>query len=1041
MTRNLQRIGGKALVALMATMMLLSVFAGPAAASGIDAEDTAVFEATADQIDGDLEFSDAGDGDAQTFTITTDTGTVNEGDEIAINLDEGAINNDDDFVFLDAEAVVSGTQTDINDVSAEIRQDGPFVGTAGDQIMVTVDDVNDGSTEPAAGEDNIDVTVDLRIGDDVKNEVDGAYSGANVGDELSIAQIDLDDSDIQDDGASSFGSTIDEETAIELAVEPGAPHDITLDVSDQNFNDGDSTETAEIVDEFDNVATDTELEETAYSGDVTFTLSGEELADRTETVTASDGTAEVTLTDSNGGESIERFVGSDVTLEAQADDPGDDFAGSDNATDTFDISPDQVDVEFADASYFAHDGETTVEVSLHSDSPENLIDDSNIDVVDIEFSESQGDSVTLTADDEAEEVPAFSELISEDAQTHADVETNTVVYTFESTQATTASNLGSAYEIDPTVVNTQASDDGNADTVDVDPAAPSTLEAALAEDDHDVTAFEGDTAQVDVTIEDDFDNVVDRDGYYGESDIEVALEGVNEDTSTVYTVTSGTDAATTIDIDATANDGNTDEIGEPFVGDNLTVSAEQLNYQNPDNALDDSDASLEIDITPNAVVLTEATSDQVNAGEENNLDLTLEKDSSDALESGEIDELTVSFAFATEDVPIEGDEATLTNEDNFDEVDGEPLTEVELTVTEQVDAETFAFNSTAAGAFEVEAEALDVTGSTSEFDVVPLEPVSANVEVTEDFAGIVADEGGDIEVEIELRDTFENDAAYGGDGDNFDQLAGDNFDVILADQQFTIDNGFNGLSADVTNLIGSAIVIDDLTPADIDESQFETGDTDVVVDVDDDDIIGQGEITLVHEVEETEGQFEFTSMPQTATLELNDSVVDVSQYNASANNYEFVEEDASGFTLDSENVGVDTLHKGIVVESDGDARIGFDFVADDSAPQEVTLEEDGYHLLGSNFDISADDGEREIKEELAFRSVNAMDDTNLDEINEIVPRDTEGQATIQNETNINAFQGYWVRLSDTDADENSPGVPEIRTVLDPAYDPEDRSSQ
>ncbi|GAB7019893.1 hypothetical protein JCM18750_27540 [Halostagnicola bangensis] len=175
----------------------------------------------------------------------------------------------------------------------------------------------------------------------------------------------------------------------------------------------------------------------------------------------------------------------------------------------------------------------------------------------------------------------------------------------------------------------------------------------------------------------------------------------------------------------------------------------------------------------------------------------------------------------------------------------------------------------------------------------------------------------------------------------------------------------------------------------------------------------EGEIELVHEVRSLEDGFTTTSLPQPAVL-YTDGVDSIEQWDTENESYVSL-----GANYDDGDLidGADALHRGLSVDADGDARLGYEFETDGApTPGEVHLE-NGWHLAGSNFALGEGDGTQDVDDDLG--TIDAAGDG-------IAIYDDRQRVGPAPSLTIGGFDSYWVYVDDPDRAD--------RPVLTPNYD-------
>lgn len=931
-------------------------------------DDTADFVVNADEISN----IDDANPVSETLNISIDENTaddVAEGDTIRIELNKAGIDDIDDFRIAGASASGSG---DIDQVDAITGQQGPYVGVEDDAVTLNLTSLsNSGGTQTGT----IEVTLDLNV----KSQVEGkaaSYSGTEV-----IAQV--------TDGGSASLSGLNYDAAT-MEIKPGAPDQITLDSqSYENNYDGTTQVTATVEDAYGNANTSV-----SPTPNIEFNLTSSATdLDRgfVQAVDAGDGTGAQAQVDIATDGDIQPAVGDSLQISASNS-----SVVSDTSTADVTIYPDKIKPNFG-SDFTTDEKSTTFDFQL-DDSGDSPIPNSDIDSIDVDFSlDSPTNAVTLE-----DTTSSFLQDLSETRTQTITSQKNATNYTFSTTS-------GGSYTLN---VDEPTGNVDGSDTVSVNSGSPSKVDLEL--DKNEATYDEAVT--VTASILDDDGNTVDVGEYYGSTDVTITLgstSNIDERTGTI-TIDGDDSGSNTLTIQ-----NNTGDI-QPALGD-FEVSASQ-----------DFDSSLtepnneSLTINPDAVSLTEETSTQVDAGSNNPHALSLNgTGDNNAIPAADVDEVTVDFSL-TDNTDVPGASPSISDVN---------LTSSATFTNEKVEQNELLFNATNAGNYEVEASVNDaVSDTSSEFDVVPLAPSNANVNVVRDFVGVVSDDETSVDVELTLTDKYNNYANYDGAGNNFA-----NIDVSTADLTPTLTDPS---VADVTYLTAeNATETVNFDPNGIAPGYGTGTETVTATETGSSTDIGTTSVELVHEAQNVQNQFHLTSLPQAAQVHFNGSVTDVKQYNQSKaevvgeSAYSTLGSASSGDTLNLDEIDADALHKGIYVETDGTARVGHDFAtADDQKVDvgEVELNNTGYYLLGSNFDISAAGGNREIEEELNLRQVDKGE--NINDFSGIVAKNASG-VTMADQQSVSAYEGYWVKIEEDSV------LPAYRGVEAPTYDPVSRDNQ
>lgn len=188
--------------------------------------------------------------------------------------------------------------------------------------------------------------------------------------------------------------------------------------------------------------------------------------------------------------------------------------------------------------------------------------------------------------------------------------------------------------------------------------------------------------------------------------------------------------------------------------------------------------------------------------------------------------------------------------------------------------------------------------------------------------------------------------------------------------------------------------------------------TTVDVGVEDYAVESPAAVEIVHEVRDLNEGFNLVSVPQAASLSIQD-VGAVNQWNPTTETYETI--------TDNEFDDVEALHNGLYLSAMSDtARLGFTFTNAVPEPGTATLEP-GWNFVGSNFAIdSIDAGDtRTLDEDLINVDADAVDAFSAD-----------FSRSLSSDSTIEAYDSYWVFNGDSS--------PLERAIVTPPYDSQSR---
>ncbi|MDR5655854.1 surface glycoprotein [Halodesulfurarchaeum sp. HSR-GB] len=303
----------------------------------------------------------------------------------------------------------------------------------------------------------------------------------------------------------------------------------------------------------------------------------------------------------------------------------------------------------------------------------------------------------------------------------------------------------------------------------------------------------------------------------------------------------------------------------------------------------------------------------------------------------------------------------------------------------------------------------EVTGPVT---VDPATIEAENVNLQKDFLGIVKDDAGSLTV-------AENKEANLIREDTGESVSG-TLVIEIADTEYVFEDAIqDGKLTETASSNG---------PAEIDVST-ETGEADIDVVGNDSStaVEGVGTVDLVHEALALKKGWNLKSIPQPATLH-EQGIESVNQWNPSDGSYDAGIPD--GEISDAEN-----LNRGMYVEAeDDDARLGYEFATEGVPTPGQTELEDGWHLLGSNYDIDTEE-----TRQYEDGSSKTYDTRQLQ--NDLMNIDVDGPGVtvfspdqslqLHGGTEVGAFDTYWVFVDSPERND--------RGLVTPTYDPTERA--
>lgn len=337
-------------------------------------------------------------------------------------------------------------------------------------------------------------------------------------------------------------------------------------------------------------------------------------------------------------------------------------------------------------------------------------------------------------------------------------------------------------------------------------------------------------------------------------------------------------------------------------------------------------------------------------------------------------------------------------------------------------SQQLAYTSTTAGTYQIEGDLASndsIDDTTSQLEVQPADIVleQGDVSIAHPFIGTVSDPDDSVELTAAVRDEF---------GNNADYHSNDNVTVNI-----TTENGTE-LFARIIQTDETAIAeTDGMVSASLDpDAELATNrSADGLVNANvtnGDSVAGADTVSIEHEVRAVTSQWQFGSIPQLGTLTFGSGVKAVYTYQNSS----------TGWTIFDGDVSAEDLHNGLLFESNGNARVGYVYnTSADSAGSttEVEMDEGGFYLLGTNFNISANDS-KSIEADLQFKSIDPGSNDTIDDRDFIRVFNPDGTRMAGGDV-VTPYDAYWVRLIPEQADEQDEVFPETRGIITSPYNP------
>ena len=327
----------------------------------------------------------------------------------------------------------------------------------------------------------------------------------------------------------------------------------------------------------------------------------------------------------------------------------------------------------------------------------------------------------------------------------------------------------------------------------------------------------------------------------------------------------------------------------------------------------------------------------------------------------------------------------------------------------------------------VEAHADETRDSTEIVATGPIDAIAGVGVVNEhDFVGVDSDSDGDVAVELGRF--------LDADGNAISRT---NETVTVGFGNGTVD-GEGSVTGDVGPTTGPSNATVSIDPTAIDSADVEIG-TNATIAV----AFANGSqksatsTALVHRAVAPDDGWHAGSIPQPATLYIDaDGPRDLVQWDPDTDRYESMAESADDGTLEHHRLDASDLHRGFYFSAAADARLGYEFVTDETGVDDagysgtVALKQ-GWHLASSNYDLGAHE-HRELGDDLNWTDHTFEDDSGafvvLDGSRETVYDQTDGQDVDGGSVTVEHDTAYWVRVTE------SQEAPLTRDVVLSAFD-------
>lgn len=920
MTRNLQRTGGTVLVALIATLMLLSVLATPAAATTT----AATTNVSADDASGSY---------TETATINFENGDDNAsvGDTVTIQL-AGSNVSEGDLEIVSAEIANKNLNKTVTDVEVQDVRDGNIYTGITDTIVVNVTAANGGTN---ASSDSFDLNVTYSI-----NSQAAENAGASDYTDTSVIKITGD----------TVGDTSDNlagQSVVNLDIEPGAADRLTTSAPSSFTHDTNDSVDVKAVDQYgaeivpsninasdlSNASNTTYQNITGIEANLTSTPNGSEDFNTTFdlNLNGSNSNGVYSLQYGSGGSDIDtgNYVGN---FELQVNSSNLTASTAKPVT----IQPSAVVTTFEKSNYDADATSNETNLSVEFTDGSNT----NLDVA--ELSVSLTDTVATGNYRGGTANGTLSGGALDSSQVVDNSLDTTVIFTENANSSTTPFVFESTDAADYTINATeQDSGTGGEDTVTVNPGSAHTLDLAANDTTFNNSASFGNYT---VTVEDAYNNQVDATSQYN-----------NSDTDLTFTLTDSNDATY-----GTASGTLTGASGSPVtIGDNSNIQAGvgsfTLEVSQDSGRLENDIATDTFTVYPGEVIISGA-SDQ-DADTSTSLDVKLQ-DSGGSGPVNNVSNFDFDVRLSTENLQSGADIAG--SEDLKIEIENEGQlnasgSQQNVTVTATSNTTSVGFNSTAAGTFALEAEAATTNGQTTNssnnITVAPLAISQLSADISEEVIGTNVDNGGNATITVTLEDKFGNAAGYSNNTQDttvnltLDSSGTEVYSQTIASSNFSSTEPEN---ANRTVSIGSDASTSPLDPESI--SSNDVGEATLNVDNPDASTAAtDGNLYIAHEAYDLSEGFQRISLPQPAEV-TTQNVNHVTTWNTSAATYDDSEVNVvTGGVVD----GDAELHSGIYVNaSNSNARVGFDFETSEQVNVGQESLEAGWNFVGTNFEIS-----------------------------------------------------------------------------------------
>ncbi|UWG46960.1 Uncharacterized protein HSRCO_0665 [Halanaeroarchaeum sp. HSR-CO] len=698
---------GSVLAVALTAVMVLSVFAAPAAAAAIGEIDTANATYTADEVEGDYtDFVEA------EFNLN---GTYNDGDNITVEIEDDG--NEFDIEYAEVKST---------DLKTEGLTGASTADLSDHKVNITLN--LDSETDLSSTDDNVTVEFGVEVSDSAKDQA-AKYS------DKPIANVTASDGSNEDFvGQPAINATINPAEATKVSANSNA--------DSINYEGGEATIDATIQDTYGNTVDD-------WEGELTYTLTDQVTESEWDTksvdVTSDDNGVVGVVVNESGDDALKSGVG-DFEVEV-------DNSSLEAGTDTLEVQPNTVDFSIA---------EDETDAGTPSTATLQLLNTSSEPIADENISTAPS-KISLTEDpDDVLERPTLSndsvDITDSDAEINSTygAPTSTLTAHVESGSTTFEFNATTAGDYKLEASEVLSKDVGTSDTVKVLHVDADDIKLSTVGEDGDEMAYNGGSITADAQVVDKYENPVGQHAEGTNIDLKFTLETTNVDerSTQVYT----TDIAGTTSITIANETGDI----QPAVGAD-SIRAEVVDARDTNLNGDEVD-STSVTIKPDYVNFGfDGSPGDYTAGTNEAFTLQLNESSTNNIPEEDIDEFDTTFTLSTAPDDLENYQdpkiiASDGTELQFKGGEGAAIKVKTVSNVTTADLRVYATDGASNDEYQikVEADEFDSSHSTNpkEFNSAEYDQLKIS-NVDNDLIGVVKQDGNS-DVTVEVTDKYSN---------------------------------------------------------------------------------------------------------------------------------------------------------------------------------------------------------------------------------------------------------------------------------------------